>query len=827
MRSVTRPFAVLVLALSTLCSPGSAAESASAWRGVTRVRGTYTITNESWNRDEPRSSSYQKETATMNFVLAWEENAIPAAAPGIPPEMVELLVRSGQISATDAAKLTAETAKIAPGPPALRFRGERAQITGTFRSESSLKEFSRDKGWTVVSSNLNEATFSGEPRDVGKDFDFMIYPGKGEWSISLPKELREEYTVRHSSYNRDGGARNSESRKRSVLDHPFRGTVSGPLAPITASYSREDINKSDPKRGSRKIAQLELWPEASDVALELTIPGYEAWRPRATVDIKRLFEPGNHLVVRATLVPKGGRVEDLPGIASLKFALADTSREPGICLNWPLDMEDDALFDLKLDEVPASPGFLDEHGQTNEVKKTAKDATGRPYGESRLNSFDFGGRATLSVTCVLTDGRQLIGTLKTAEGEEGRVRLPYMKKAGWIADSWRRQHNVAGLPEDHDEESVDGQKYKGDGYTLYEEYRGWVVNGRHVEGDPKQKDFFVLNLIGADAALGIELFEQASQLRVHAKLKPTEMSEEKRQMNGNRRDAPQRVKQHGVWVKTYTSAALGVSGATTVMTKAGVAGRPNLVKGIGILARHDSESEFNKPGNLPAEQAALAYDRAIAHELLHSVGVEHHGSGDGTQMIHYVSTRNPFNKAGRPYYSRSLDGPPLTLLTEEGEDVAVRFEPEYVRSRKQMDDLFWEKELKAGAKFVAERGPNHPYAATAEAYANKNQEMFVWTNLNLEGTVGVPQGEHSGNETCLMRYHFAKFYEANGRKDTFYLITPGTERLGLSLCRSGAGTGANAASHRPQSRHGNAAAGEGNCFSQICPNDAVEPRSVK
>jgi len=49
----------------------------------------------------------------------------------------------------------------------------------------------------------------------------------------------------------------------------------------------------------------------------------------------------------------------------------------------------------------------------------------------------------------------------------------------------------------------------------------------------------------------------------------------------------------------------------------------------------------------------------------------------------------------------------------------------------------------------------------------------------------------------------------------------------MEICRAGTGTGINAASHRPQARYGSAAAGEGNCFAEICPNDAIPPRSVK
>lgn len=77
-----------------------------------------------------------------------------------------------------------------------------------------------------------------------------------------------------------------------------------------------------------------------------------------------------------------------------------------------------------------------------------------------------------------------------------------------------------------------------------------------------------------------------------------------------------------------------------------------------------------------------------------------------------------------------------------------------------------------------------------------------------------------------MRYYFAKFYVAKNKPEkTFYWVTPGTERIGMNLCRSTQGTGLNEQGHKPQSRYGDAASGD--CFSQICPNDAIPPRKVK
>ena len=313
---------------------------------------------------------------------------------------------------------------------------------------------------------------------------------------------------------------------------------------------------------------------------------------------------------------------------------------------------------------------------------------------------------------------------------------------------------------------------------------------------------------------------------------PTKMSEKTRLMNGNHREGARNKDQHGVWVKTFGSKPeLGDDGAMTVMNKKGVAGRPGLVDGIGILARDNTESAFNKPFNLPAEDAVFAYDRAIAHELLHTVGVEHHGTGDYRMIVGYASTRNPLNKIGRPYYGTSVDKP-IDLRTEEGEDVAQRDLPKYEEFRKFTDMMMLDRCLKEGADYMKRNGVGYSGFNTPQDYADFQIEiLLVYCFMHLDGTVGVEHGEHSGEEDCLMRYYFAKFYEsklppATGDK-MYYLAAPGTEPIGVQICRDGKGTGVNDAGHKPQSRYGDTAAGAGNCFEQICPNDAIPPRSVK
>ena len=564
------------------------------------------------------------------------------------------------------------------------------------------------------------------------------------------------------------------------------------------------------------------------VELVVTVPGYAAWRPEGS--IKEPQKPGNNLVARATLKSKGGKAKFLPEVKNIRFQLLDSSREPGVCMNWPLEAKDDD-YDLRLGVV--SGGTLSKSDQILEVIAPRRNEDGQPYAETRIDSYDFGGRASLRATCLLADGRVIEGVMKGEGREQDLVRLPRMKGPGWIAEIWKKEHQAERLADNDDEEKVAGQKDNGDGYTLYEEYRGWVVDGKRIEGDPVGKDFFVLNLIGADAEPGIDLFEAVSQLRVHPKLLPTEMSKEKRLMNGNHRDGPHRVDQHGVWVKTFASKSeLGDSGALTVANKAGVAGRPALVDGIGILARDNTESTFNKPFNLPAQDTVFAFDRAIAHELLHSVGVEHHGKGDYDMIVGYASTRNPLNKLGRPYYGTSADKP-IDLRTEEGEDVAQRDYPEYVKFRAFMDMVLLDRCLREGADYIKRNGASYnPAISSPQAYADMEIEILtVFCFMNIKGIVGIEHGEDSGAEDCLMRYYFAKFYEAkatagaNGKK--YFLVAPGTERIGMEICRSGVGTGLNAPGHKPQSRYGDTSTAAGNCFEQICPNDAIPPRAAK
>lgn len=815
----------------------AAAENAEAWRGVTRLRGEVAIEYHTWIDEVSlglRTTVDTRETAHVRFVLVSDRGPEMQLPPGFPPEMAAAM--RGLMPA--------------PEPNTqLSWRAETATITGTFRHESSE---------TNSGTTTGEADFAGEPAYL-KDFFLELTPATGEWRISSPGILRDRYQITyvttgndpHTSYGTHNGAQ----------AHLFAGMVVGKPSTIRSADRSEGRVDNKPTRGFTKVARLRLWPEWEDVELEINVDGYEQWRPEGSIE--KPTAPANHLVARATLVPKGSaRLENLPAVKKFRFELSNTSAEPGVCLNWPLNAKDDGEFDLRLAELPLFPGKLSEKDQVNEVTGKLVDQAGHPYAETQIDSYDFGGRSSLRVVCTLADGREIVGVVKDGGAGRDSVCLPKMSPGDWIADAWRKTKQVEKLPASHDEEKVEGQEHNGDGFTLYEEYRGWVEQGKHLEGDPQKKDFFVRNLIGADAKGGLALFERVARLKVHSRLRAAEFSEEKRVMNANRREAPQRVKQHGVFMeKSQGQGSFGGKTLGMSARDAEYAFRPGKVWRVRLEFPTDVDGLFSKTRsdlyNLNARDAAVAYDRGVAHELLHSVGVDHHGVPSAGWMRYFQSASDPNNPSRR---ARFVDNPPGksdhdltygpfsrtmtpetlakdlmrvpagTLLWEDtqqdvAESMAAAFERALAAQRAN-------RAANPPATDPGERATRFPYY-NRDAHYWREADLFDQTvqqsgQFQLYLTTEEPGGSCSGDEDCLMRYYFANGYPVKGHKDTYYVVRPGphANRAGLDLCKSPAGTLHNAASHDPQPRFGDAAPERGNCFKYICPNDAIPPRKL-
>lgn len=680
----------------------------------------------------------------------------------------------------------------------------------------------------------------------------------------------------------------------------------GPPGVITfADDKTTQKTEGDGTHGYVYRGRVVLCPVYDDLECEVTIDGYADWLPKGSIEDPK--KPGAAIVARAVLKAKRGRSEDIPKVDRFRFELLDTSREPGVCLNWPLAAQDED-FDFRLADFtdgsggsdpaavkrffhewdwmsagdrdlaslpPDVPQFafpvISDDGQRGEVVGPPKDRSGQPFAAAAIECFDFGAKSELRVVCILEDGREIAGLMMGEGGDQDIVRLPRRRGPDWVAAKWCEDNKAVDLVASYDDEKVAGQPMNGDGFTVYEEYRGWVEAGRHIIGDPRRKDFFVLNQVGVDAhgsdgadgRGGVALFARAAKIRVHARITEAEFDWRVRVMNANRKDGPHRVKQHGVFICDIPWKPGDVTGGKATLSDPSRAGRPATTLSIGILRRGDPKSvfteEWSKFANLPRSDADSAYDVAVAHELAHSVGAEHHGEfGDRPMELYFQGAHDPTNPTGLPRFVKSLPrsdvdyaqtvfgsrpmvwsdfdrGPTIHLLWEDThEDLAQSLGAEFERMLEQeRSDPRTAAARRASAeqraKGLARWGKDVQFWDELALHESVAGGTTTWTERGFITSGGFsrriysaePNCLHSGDVGCIMRYFLANAYPVRGRNNAYYLIRPGKNPIGHDLCRSPAGTGGNHRDHEPQPRFGDSAPGRGNCFGQICPNDAI------
>ena len=260
-----------------------------------------------------------------------------------------------------------------------------------------------------------------------------------------------------------------------------------------------------------------MWPNYRDVECVVEIENYEHWLPEANIQMPKV--PGNRLNVTAYLRPRGGGQNTPLRANKFKFDLSAVSHEPGVCMNYP------RLSSTSEGSVPNDPNpdlRLALNGQTGHVSDDGQEVLadrvvnlrGQDSASVFVDSYDFGGYANLQVKCELEDGRELAGVLHTSDGEIVDITVPKRSEGSKIADSWRAKYNLGpNDAEDLDEKPV-GDTNKGDGFSNYEEYRGFIVDESHIRTDPTVKDIFIRSELGSAGEAGVSLFSKDTDLEV-------------------------------------------------------------------------------------------------------------------------------------------------------------------------------------------------------------------------------------------------------------------------------------------------------------------------
>jgi hypothetical protein len=490
-------------------------------------------------------------------------------------------------------------------------------------------------------------------------------------------------------------------------------------------------SKLEVEDGRRRESTWSLKRESAYV-LEVQPKDYETWVPKAS---RSEDVAGNGLVLRATLKRKDGAPLDV-GAKEVTFRLVDISSEPGVSMNFPPAAQAKATPDLRFEATWNKELQVAEDGMT--ATREGK-ALGGAY--AVLSSFDFGAYGAVTVEAVLTTGEVVHGHL---EGDETvlQILIPWRYSPhDPIAVAWREAvgDRAGDADGDNDTEPL-GDLHQGDGLTLYEEYRGLHIGGRHQRLHPDRKELFVVNNVGTLLSRGARVFERASRIVVHDRLRREEVGTD-RVVNFNTSGAYNAVAQHAVLANWAPPAMQS-------MRALGGPGTPGRIHEVQVSMHPIWDEQTDTPM------------RTVAHELAHSSSVPHHGAGD---------------------------------LKEE-----------------------WEVQ---DGGIVAKRASGSTGLPIRVFREDGTTELLGWDALYyFSGRSAVPQGQHSGDRSCMMSYLAASAL-TRGAKDLRYIPDESWGPKGAHLCTDPAGTGVNAADHSPAPHCGPAMEGRGRCQDVLCIND--------
>lgn len=491
-------------------------------------------------------------------------------------------------------------------------------MKGTVEVENFLEQRYDPK--SGVHSTTFRETWSGTGPSVEKvRVDLEIRPESGTYDLSIPPfsiRVRHEQTSTGQdpiSETSDYNACRLDADMKNVKLPTSGLTLSGSATPAWFVPEKD--------RTHTLTVSWNLVPEGED-PLEVVVEpeGYDRWIPRALGQEEKTDE---RIAIHARLQrADGSRLTEVA--TKFTFELTDVSAEPGTCLNQPKEPKKTPDRDLRFENQPGLQR-LDAQGQRAETTAPALVEA-----KAVVSCFDWGAWGTIRVLAEV-QGRVIVGHLK---GDKQRKLIPLPKRSdrSKIADAWKKSVGADGRADEEDADELPKGCHDGDGLTLYEEYRGSYVGGRHRRGDPKVKELFVLDRIGGRSKSGIAIFTAAGRLMVHHELTLDEVTgfdpaEEHAQnppgirINFNHDQGPRKADKYVVLL-TLLPQALGYAFAD------GGPGRPKRV----TMTLDFDPSDWNVARKGRTKVVTDLYGVTIAHEMFHCCNLPHHGEDDQGEL---------------------------------------------------------------------------------------------------------------------------------------------------------------------------------------------------
>ena len=229
---------------------------------------------------------------------------------------------------------------------------------------------------------------------------------------------------------------------------------------------------------------------------------YPEWMPQAGQDEKTI---GNDIDVGIVAHAKGDPSLKPPKkVVKYKITLEGTSQEKGVDCNWPPSEDATTDYDMKID-----PDFqrVDQgHRRQRPVSRRRKRKAATEFRVT--NQFLRLGRVHQAEGgCRTEDGQSVVAHVR-GHPDQDSLSIPKDDNNNHIADTWEYQFNLKNTDASaDDDDKPEGDGDNGDSIALYDEYRGFNVNGRHERFSPETKDLLVYD--GLDP-LGAGVYPQAT-----------------------------------------------------------------------------------------------------------------------------------------------------------------------------------------------------------------------------------------------------------------------------------------------------------------------------
>ena len=362
-----------------------------------------------------------------------------------------------------------------------------------------------------------------------------------------------------------------------------------------------------------------------DVELIVTPQNYDNWLPVPGID-EATHGPVMNVMLK--LQGKNGRPL-LQKAKAFELRLSNTSREPGITINFPLNPSDPQP-DLRF--MMQAGADTSEEGQFISIPCQSPCLTS----SAKIAAFDGGGWTTLTAFAILEDGTPIKGSLLISGGDQ-EIRIPKRDVGSQIATAWLQANGNPGDMDDDETSPIQksaGNTNDGDGLTAYEEYRGVISEGSFQRLDPKKKEVGIL-ASQLDFSLfteGISWFKNASDLKpVRFDFDKDEIGPDGK-LNMNVKTSHD-FDQYAIYLLNGGLGRDGTLGITYSRMRPTI---PANVISVVVDWDYIKTSYQGQVSRIRPETLKFTLReylaQTVAHELGHAVNIRHHGSDNPKKM---------------------------------------------------------------------------------------------------------------------------------------------------------------------------------------------------